>query len=245
MKKTLTILIPCKDEEQGLPVTFQTITRVNEALGYELDYIIVNDGSLDNTLDVARLLEKEYKNIQIVKHKEPKGLGMSFVKGSIMAKGEYFAYFPGDNQITEEYMVSLLSQLGKADLILSYPENRNIRPLNRRIFSNLFTSIYNILFKMNLKYYNGPAVFRTNLLLDIDLVSRFFSYHAEAVTRYLKKGYSYVEVGGKLRDRETGESKALNFYNFVGVLVGTICLFLDVYLMRRDVYNKKGCPHRT
>lgn len=240
MSKTLTIVVTCRNEEGNIDATINTIFNANKNFGYGLDIIIVNDGSVDKTLEKALSLQSGHENIRVINHKnDPKGLGTSFLKGLILAKGEYFTLFPGDNQITEDYMVSLFSKAGVADLVLSYPKNSEIRPLKRRIFSNLFVKINNLLFGLNLKYYNGPAIFKTELLQDIDAVSRFFSYHAEAVTKFIKKGHSYVEVGGLLKERDYGVSTALKFYNFVGVILGTIILLLDVYYMKRNIYNKK------
>lgn len=240
MSKILTIVVACRNEEGNIEATIDTIFKANKSFGYELDIIIVNDGSVDKTLEKVLDLQSKYRNIRVINHKEdPKGLGASFLKGLILAKGEYFTLFPGDNQITEDYMVSLFSKIGVADLVLSYPKNPEIRPLKRRIFSNLFVKINNLLFGLNLKYYNGPAIFKTELLRDIDTVSRFFSYHAEAVTKFIKKGYNYIQVGGLLKERDYGASTALKFYNFVGVVLGTIILLLDVYYMKRDIYNKK------
>jgi glycosyltransferase involved in cell wall biosynthesis len=236
---TITIAVTCLNEEKNLRDTIETIFKANEGIGFDLDIIIVNDGSTDGTLEVARELQASGKNIRIISHQTPKGLGTAFVKGAILARGEYFSLFPGDNEITEEYMKALFSKVGQADLILSYPTNNEIRPRERRIVSKIYVSIYNLLFGLNLKYYNGPAFFKTSVLNDIAFVSRFFSYHSEAVVKFIKKGHPYTEVGGLLKRREHGISTALKLVNWAGVFLGTLILFLDVYFFLRDIYNKE------
>lgn len=236
---TITIAVACLNEEKNLRDTVDTIFKANGGTGFDLDIIIINDGSTDRTLEVARELQASCANIRIISHQTPKGLGTAFVKGAILARGQYFSLFPGDNQITEDYMKTLLSKIDQADLILSYPINNEIRPRDRRVVSKLYVSIYNLLFGLKLKYYNGPAFFRTSALNDIAFVSRFFSYHSEAVVKFIKKGHSYTEVGGLLRKREHGISTAMRFVNWAGVFLGTFVLFLDVYFFLRDVYNKE------
>ena len=53
--KLITILIPCYNEEQSLPLLYQALNSVVETIsGYEFEYLFVNDGSKDHTLDILR-----------------------------------------------------------------------------------------------------------------------------------------------------------------------------------------------
>jgi len=242
-KESLSICVTCLNEEKNLRATVDTIFKANEKFHYDLDIIIFDDGSTDGTLKVAHQIAKESSKVRICSHNSPKGIGTVFVKGIILAKGSYFSLFPGDHQITKEYMVSLFQEIGKADLILSYPFNEEIRSFKRRMISKTFIKIYNLLFGLNLKYYNGPAFFRTELLNQIPFVTRFFSYHAEAVVKFIKSGFSYVEIGGLLKERDYGKSSALKFHSFLGVLLGTFTLFVDIKFFLGKAFARKPKPN--
>ena len=69
--------------------------------------------------------------------------------------------------------------------------------------------------------------------------TRFFSYHAEYVVRFIRYGYTFTEAGGILKERKYGRSTALSRLNLLGVLFGTLLLFIDVYYIRRELYCKK------
>ena len=51
MKKKISILIPCFNEEKSLPLLYEALQKVaNENAPYEWEFMFVNDGSIDNTL---------------------------------------------------------------------------------------------------------------------------------------------------------------------------------------------------
>lgn len=236
----LSVVVPAYNEEYNLEPTIETIFKVNEKFNHIIKILIINDGSADNTSQVANSLALRYSNIKVLHHKFPKGLGTIFNTALILSEGDYFCLIPGDNQISEEYMYTLFQKAGEVDVVLSYPQNPKIRPMRRQIISKFFVFIYNFLFGLRLKYYNGPALFDLNKLKTIDMSTRFFSYHAEYATRFIKYGYSFTEVGGLLKERRYGRSTALSRLSLLGVIFGTLLLFIDVYYFRRNLYCKKS-----
>lgn len=236
----LSIVVPAYNEEFNLEPTIETIFKVNEKVNHIIKILIINDGSADNTQLEANMIASKYVNVRVLHHKFPKGLGTIFNTALILSEGDYFCLIPGDNQISEEYIYELFQKAGEADVVLSYPKNPEIRARKRRLFSKTFVFIYNSLFGLKLKYYNGPAIFDLNKLRSIDMSTRFFSYHAEYVIRFIKYGYNYKEIGGVLKERKHGRSTALSWLSLLGVLFGTFLVFIDIYYFRRELYCKKS-----
>lgn len=57
MKKTISILVPCYNEEKSLPMLYEALERVaNENAKYDWEFLFINDGSRDNTLTVLEQL---------------------------------------------------------------------------------------------------------------------------------------------------------------------------------------------
>jgi hypothetical protein len=117
-------------------------------------------------------------------------------------------------------------------MVLPYHSNSNVRPILRRILSSTFTGILNILFGHKLKYYNGPAVHKKNIISRLSLTSNGFAYQAEIVTRLLKEGCSYVEVGMKTRNREHGHSKALYPKSILNVFLTIAKIYYEVIIKK-------------
>jgi len=235
----LSLVVPAYNEEGNLESTIENIFRVNQKINHDIRILIINDGSIDNTRQVADKLALKYSNVTVLHHNFPKGLGTIFNVALILSNGDYFCLIPGDNQITEEYIYELFLKAGEADVVLSYPKNMGIRMMKRQVLSRLFVLIYNSIFGLKLKYYNGPAVFDLNKLKTIDMSTRFFSYHAEYVVRFIKYGHTFKEVGGLLKERQYGRSNALSELSLLGVVLGTLLLFMDIYCFRRKIYCKK------
>ena len=90
--KLITILIPCYNEEQSLPLLYKALNSVVETIsGYEFEYLFINDGSKDNTLDILRNLHTQDKRVCYV------DLSRNFGKENAMLAG--FDYAKGDAMI--------------------------------------------------------------------------------------------------------------------------------------------------
>ena len=87
--KKISILIPCFNEEQSLPLLYPELVKLMDSLpGYEWEVLFVNDGSLDGTLDLLRQYSKQDSRINYV------SLSRNFGKEAAMLAG--FDYVTGD-----------------------------------------------------------------------------------------------------------------------------------------------------
>ena len=67
MKKLISILIPCYNEAQSLPILVPKLEDLaNNLKQYEWEFLCVNDGSKDNTLEVLRELRQIYKRVNYI-----------------------------------------------------------------------------------------------------------------------------------------------------------------------------------
>ena len=57
MKKKISIMVPCYNEELSLPILYQELVKLSQKLtNYSWEYLFVNDGSKDNTLSILENL---------------------------------------------------------------------------------------------------------------------------------------------------------------------------------------------
>ena len=52
----ISIIVPCYNEEEALPLFYKEINKVSETMDEEFEFIFVNDGSKDKTLEVIKSL---------------------------------------------------------------------------------------------------------------------------------------------------------------------------------------------
>ena len=72
--RSVTIVIPCMDEEGNLERLFEYIDIAFKQLGYTLPVLVINDGSTDNTPNILNQLRQQYKFLSVISHPQNRGV---------------------------------------------------------------------------------------------------------------------------------------------------------------------------
>ena len=100
----LSVIIPAYNEEK---VLYKNIKIFNDYLSgqkYDYEIIIINDGSIDKTEEIACRLAAEIKNLSLINNKINKGKGAAVRQGLLKAKGEYRLFIDADNATTINHL---------------------------------------------------------------------------------------------------------------------------------------------
>lgn len=120
MKKQciLSIIVPVYNTEEYLDRCLESVTQ--KGLEDAVEIIIVDDGSTDNSLRVAREWQKKHANISVI-HKENGGHGSTINCGIAKASGKYLRVLDSDDWFDQKALVKLISILEKSssDMILT------------------------------------------------------------------------------------------------------------------------------
>ena len=230
MKPSISIIIPALNEKGNLEPTVETVVRSIEKKFNDYELLIFNDGSTDETGDIADQLARENNHIRVIHHTHNNGLGFSYREGVELATKEYIGWVPGKNSIPEETLDNMFGAVGIADIVAVYILTET-RSKFRQVVSRIFTKMMNTLFGMNLRYFNGPCIHKSKLVKNVKMSTNGFAFMAETLVRLIKSGHSYVEVGLHNRDRTIGNSKAFVYKNFIRVGEVVIRLFWEVQIV--------------
>lgn len=97
--KTVTILIPCYNEEESLPLLHEKLTELaNELTSYLWEFLFVNDGSKDHTIDVIRSLREKDNRISYIDLSRNFGKENAMLAGFDYAKGDCMVIMDADLQ---------------------------------------------------------------------------------------------------------------------------------------------------
>ena len=248
---TLSIFVPCLNEEKNITDALNMIKEAIQNINYEI--LVVDDASKDKTIEMVEKFKNNNPNldIKILRNERNKGLGFGYFAAAHKASGKYYMPVFGDSQQTSKSIKKLMSNIGKADMILSYydfsyksifSDTAEKRSLIRKVISKLFTNTINLITFNKIKYYNGPAI---HLLENVKLCntdSNGFGYHAELITFLLNSNKTYMEVELESTCRKSGTSKAVSLKNSLSVCRSVIVIFLNqiIHIIKKLLKTKKS-----
>lgn len=107
----VSVIVPCYNQAQFLPETLESIMQQTY---HNWECIIMNDGSQDNTDEIAKIwIEKDHR-IQYLK-KENTGVCDTRNKGIALAKGTYILPLDADDKIAPQYIEKAIGEFNKND----------------------------------------------------------------------------------------------------------------------------------
>lgn len=111
------VQVPCLNEEKTLPLVLNSIPK--KIPGVELEVLIINDGSTDKTVEVA----KKHGVKHFVNHRTRMGLARSFQDGvnyALELGADIVVNTDGDNQYPQEKIADLIQPIldGKAEIVV-------------------------------------------------------------------------------------------------------------------------------
>lgn len=235
---TVTVFVPAFNEEKNLANAVAGALNAvqGQTDGYEI--LILNACSSDKTGQIADELAAANPQVRVIHRQKWAGLGANYMEGVRQARMEYFVMFPGDNENSWQSLAQAIAMAGKADIIISYTMNMEVRALHRRLISDAFVWLLNRLFGLTMKYYNGNAVYKTKLVQGLEVKSQDFAYNAEILIKLIKSGCSYTEFG--IQIKPTTKTAIFNIKNIIGVIKTVCLLFYDVRVKNRGHYQRTG-----
>lgn len=200
----LSIVIPAYNEEHRIGGTLSKIHDFLSKQSYTFEVILVDDGSIDNTVDVAKrsFLYKENK-LNILENGNNMGKGFSVRNGISASSGEYILFTDADMSTPIEEIDKLFSVVSESyDIAIGSRalKDSNVK-LHQPWFRETMGRTFNVLVKLFLmKDINdtqcGFKLFRCGVAKK--LASEFkingFSFDVEMLYLALKKGYKIKEV---------------------------------------------------
>ena len=145
-KKKLTMVVPAYNEEEALPIFYAEASRVEKELpGVEIEYLFIDDGSADGTLEVLRDLHKKDARVRYVSFSRNFGKEAAIYAGLQNATGDYVAILDADLQDPPALLPEMLQAIEEEgyDCVGSRRVTRKGEPPIRSFFARMFYRIMN------------------------------------------------------------------------------------------------------
>ncbi|HNQ22743.1 MAG TPA: glycosyltransferase family 2 protein [Phycisphaerae bacterium] len=136
----ISVVVPVLNEAASLAELYERTRRVLEGV-QPFEFIIVDDGSRDDTLARVRALRAVYANISIISHYANHGKSLALMQAFAIARGEVAVVMDGDLQDRPEMIPRFLAQIENGyDLVNGWRQERRDR-WGRRLVSALFNRL--------------------------------------------------------------------------------------------------------
>ncbi len=145
-KEKLSLVVPAYNEEEALPIFYREARKVEEQLPQvEMEYLFVDDGSVDGTMDVIRRLHEEDSRVHYVSFSRNFGKEAAIYAGLENAAGDYVAILDADLQDPPALLPEMLRIVTEEgyDCVGSRRVSRKGEPPIRSWFARMFYRIMN------------------------------------------------------------------------------------------------------
>jgi glycosyltransferase involved in cell wall biosynthesis len=207
---SLSIVLPSYNEAENVAQAVAEATAAAQRFADAYEVIVVNDGSADETLEIATELAAKQPNLRVVNHPQNRGYGAAVRSGIDAAQSDYVFLTDGDLQFDLGQIEKLLPLLETSDIVVGWRINRQDNFI-RRFNAHAWNAMIRRLLKIPVKDVDCAFKLIDRRLLDrIDLVSDGAMISAELVAKCLKLGATLSEVGVEHRPRVAGEPSGNN-----------------------------------
>lgn len=141
----LSLIIPCYNEEQALPLFYEETSRVLAKMDCECEMLFINDGSRDGTLSVLKTLAERDERVRYLSFSRNFGKEAAMFAGFCNAHGEVVTVMDADLQDPPSLLPEMLALLesGEYDSVATRRVNRAGEPPIRSWFARCFYKLIN------------------------------------------------------------------------------------------------------
>lgn len=148
--KLVSVVVPCYNEQEVLPMFYEEITKVADSMKeehpeLEFEYLFINDGSKDRTLEIFRELAQKDKRVRYISFSRNFGKESGIYAGLKNSKGDYVVVMDADLQHPPAFLPEMYNYVkdGQYDCATTRRISRTGESKIRSFFARLFYKIMN------------------------------------------------------------------------------------------------------
>lgn len=220
----VSIIIPAFNEQESVGVQVKKVRQVLNECGIEHEIIVVDDGSQDNTAEMAIQM-----SARLLQHSENRGYGASLKTGILAASYQVIVIIDADNTYPADQIPNLLAKLDNADMVVGARVGTTVQiPWIRQPAKWFLRFLATLIAEQPIPDLNsGMRAFRKETIQQyFPILSNRFSFTTTSTLSYLADNYHVVYHPINYFQR-TGKSKIVpwHFMDFFVLIIRLSMMF--------------------
>jgi dolichyl-phosphate beta-glucosyltransferase len=225
----LSVIIPAYKEGERIGRNLLEIDKYLKGKNYTYEIIVVEDGSPDNTAEVARNYALQIPHLRVVENEKNHGKGYVVRQGLLEAKGKYRVFLDADGSTSITHLDSFLPQLeGGADVVIGsrkadgsfiqvhQPKHREIMGEGGNWLIRIVLGLWNYPdTQCGFKMLSGEAADQTARRMVVDR----FGFDFELVILAIKLGFTVKQMPVRWMNEEGSTVSLTGPNGFIQVLI--------------------------
>ena len=203
----LSLVVPCFNEEEVIFDFYKEVRTVFEGKIDDYEFVFVNDGSRDGTLDRLRAIHKVADNVKVVSFSRNFGKEAAMYAGLNNACGDYTCVIDADLQQRPEVVLEMADILDKnpdVDCVAAYQDERK----ESKLLTFCKDKFYELINKVSeVEFYPGASDFRLMRRPMVEAVINMGEYHRFSKGLFSFVGFNTEFIPYEVQERAGGESK--------------------------------------
>ncbi|MDN6617415.1 MAG: glycosyltransferase family 2 protein [Enterococcus sp.] len=225
----ISVIVPCFNEEEAIHLFFVEMEEVKKKVSYDFEYIFINDGSEDQTLDVLRKLAREYSFVRYLSFSRNFGKEAALYAGLQAAKGKLVAVMDVDLQDPPELLPQMIEMIETTDVdcVGTRRADRKGEPAIRSFFAKKFYQLINRISETEMV--DGARDYRLMTRQMVDAVLELTEHNRFSKGLFSWVGFKTEYISFENQERVAGET-SWSFWNLFNYSIDGIVNFSDAPL---------------
>ena len=237
----ISIVIPCFNEQEALPIFYKEIKAVMHSFDSVLwELCFIDDGSTDETLHILRNMAKEDDTVRYTSFSRNFGKEAGMYAGLEMATGDYVAIMDVDLQDPPAMLLEMyeILQTEDYDCVATFRQDRKGEPWLRSLFAKLFYKVMRKLSKADIV--DGARDFRLMRRPMVDAILKMSEYNRFSKGIFAWVGFKTKWLPFHNVERSAGKTK-WSFFKLLSYSMSGVMAFSNTPLLLSSILGGVFC----
>lgn len=217
----LTIFFPCYNDRGTIASMVIQAMTTGRSLTDDLEVIVIDDASTDNSRDILNELAKNYKNLKLIYHDKNLGYGATLRDGFYNATKEFIFYTDGDAQYDVRELKKLAGGMKSGVDIVNGYKIRRSDPLHRKLIGRGYHLANKVMLGIKIRDVDCDfRLIRRKVFEKVALSAEGGEICVELVKKCQDAAFVFAEVPVHHYHRVSGSSQFFHFGRIIKAIRG-------------------------